>query len=108
MTGARGELGCQTDSGETGKGEHTSADTQGCWQAGWPEVEPRSAGSGLVELQRASHTLGWNLGGTWGIRQREKGARVTRSPEAVPGTKARGKSRTGASHGWCQMLRLLL
>lgn len=66
--GAHGELGCQTHSGETGKGERTSANMQGCWQAGWPEVEPRSAGSGLVELQRASHTPGWNLGGTWGIR----------------------------------------
>lgn len=56
--GARGELGCQTDSGETGKEERTSANTQGFCQAGWPEVEPRWAGSGLVELQRASHTLG--------------------------------------------------
>lgn len=41
--------------------ERTSANTQGCCQAGWPEVEQCSTGSGLVELQRASHTLRWNL-----------------------------------------------
>lgn len=40
-----------------------------CWQAGWPEVGPCSAGSGLEVILRASHNPGLELGeppGTWG------------------------------------------
>jgi hypothetical protein len=61
-----------------------------CWQAGWPEVGPCSAGSGLEVILRASHNPGLELGeppGTWGcggggVSEQEDGARQTRSPEA--------------------------
>lgn len=65
---------------------------------------PRGGASGLCELPTALDFNLWSPRGTQGIREHKDETLTDRVAGGSAGTKASEKSRSSASHGWCQML----